>query len=96
MDLNEKKPYTAQWIKDNKDQFIDFDDDKKRNILGEMMYKKVSTQSGVDPNKVSKITGMLIDLEILELDEIIEMLLNEEFLMDRIEEALEIINENNE
>jgi hypothetical protein len=50
----------------------------------------------VDPNKVSKITGMLIDLEILELDEIIEMLLNEEFLMDRIEEALEIINENNE
>ena len=39
---------------------------------------------------------MLIDLEILELDEIIEMLMNQEFLMDRIEEALEIINENNE
>lgn len=60
------------------------------------MYKKVSHQSQIDSSKVSKITGMLIDLDILELDEIIEMLMDEEFLMDRIEEALEIINENNE
>lgn len=37
---------------------------------------------------------MLIDLEILELEEILEMLMNEEFLQDRIDEALEIINEN--
>ena len=39
---------------------------------------------------------MLIDLEILELEEILEMLMNEDFLRDRIGEALEIINENDE
>lgn len=50
----------------------------------------------IDHSQVSKITGMLIDLEILELDEILEMLINEEFLKERINEALEIINENDE
>lgn len=34
--------YTPLWIRDNKDTFNDYDEDKKRNILGEMMYKKVS------------------------------------------------------
>lgn len=38
---------------------------------------------------------MLIDLEILELDEIIEMLTNDEILNDRINEAIEVINDAN-
>lgn len=60
------------------------------------MYKKVSMIDDIDQSQVSKITGMLIDLEILELEEILEMLMNEEFLKDRIVEAMEIINENDE
>lgn len=39
---------------------------------------------------------MLIDLDILELEEIIEMLSNDEILKERINEAIEVINESNE
>lgn len=74
---------------------MDFDEEKKRNLLGEMMYKKVNSMN-IDPTKVSKVTGMLIDLEILEIDEIVEMLTNDEVLSDRINEAIEVINESNE
>ena len=92
----QKDQYSPQWIKENKEEFEDFDEDKKRNVLGEMMYKKVSMVNDIDPTQISKITGMLIDLEILDLEEILEMLMNEEFLRDRISEAMEIINENDE
>jgi len=60
------------------------------------MYKKVSMVDDIDKEHISKVTGMLIDLEILDLEEILEMLINDEFLKDRIVEAMEIINENDE
>ena len=41
------------------------------------MYKKVDAIQNIDQDKVSKVTGMLIDTEILELDEIIELLVND-------------------
>lgn len=50
-----------------------FDSDKKRNILGELMFNRISSEN-ISNEYVSKITGMLIDLDILELDEILEML----------------------
>lgn len=56
------------------------------------MYPKV-LQKCSDQGKVSKITGMLIDLEILELEEIIDILNNEDALEERINEALEVIDE---
>lgn len=88
-------PITPQWLKENQAEFMELDEERKRNLLGEMMYKKVNSQN-IDANKVSKVTGMLIDLEILEIDEIVEMLTNDEVLVDRINEAIEVINESNE
>lgn len=44
----QKEQYNAQWIKENKEIFSDFDEDKKRNVLGEMMYKKVSLIDDID------------------------------------------------
>ncbi len=38
-----------------------------------------------------KITGMIIDLEIFEVDEIVELLGNEEELMNRVKEAEDLI-----
>jgi len=57
------------------------------------MFKKVSQQEEIEDSKVSKITGMLIDLEILEIEEIILMLTNPENLTVRVKEALEVIQE---
>lgn len=56
------------------------------------MYPKILNKN-MDPSKVSKITGMLIDLDILELEEIIDILQNEASLKERIKEALEVIDE---
>ena len=57
------------------------------------MYKKVISLNMMEVQKVSKVTGMLIDLEILDLDEIIEILENKESLVGRVKEALEVIIE---
>ena len=57
------------------------------------MFEKVNNQENIDKSKVSKITGMLIDLEILEIDEIIEVLMNPISLSERVKEALEVIED---
>jgi len=52
--------------------FIKLDKDKQRNILGELLFPKIKAAAGdaIAP----KITGMLIDLDVLEISEIIEFL----------------------
>ena len=56
------------------------------------MYTQV-TQLNIQSELISKVTGMLIDLEILELDEIIEMLSDNNILQERINEAVDILLE---
>ena len=51
------------------------------------MYEKVQNSGLTETNQVSKITGMLIDLEILEFEEILDILENEDSLHERINEA---------
>ena len=92
---NERKEpqYDVNWLKHNKKEFMAFDTDKQRNILGELMFAKIQNTKLVAPDNVSKVTGMLIDLEILDYEEIIDMLENSESLSERINEALEVIND---
>jgi RNA recognition motif-containing protein len=90
---NTDNAYDVSWLRINQREFQDFSEEKKRNILGELMFNSVSKQGITDPAKISKITGMLIDLEILELEEILDMLENEDSLKERISEALDVIEE---
>ncbi len=73
--MNKNQVLDVDWLIAHKEEFMKFSEDKKRNVLGELMFKKVNAIEGIDSTKVSKITGMLIDLDILELEEIIEMIL---------------------
>lgn len=57
------------------------------------MYYRVAEKNTVDKSLVPKITGMLIDLEVLELADIIEILTKDKALEERIADALEIIND---
>lgn len=41
-------PITPQWLKENHSEFMDYNEEKRRNILGEMMYKKVTAQGTVE------------------------------------------------
>ena len=92
---NERKEpqYDVNWLKHNKKEFMNFDTDKQRNVLGELMFAKIQNTKLVSPDNVSKVTGMLIDLEILDYEEIIDMLENSDSLKERINEALEVIND---
>lgn len=92
---NERKEptYDTNWLKKNKTSFMDFEEEKRRNVLGELMFSKIQKTGTVNSENISKVTGMLIDLDILDYEEIIDMLENEESLKERIVEALEVIND---
>ncbi len=92
-EANKEIKYDIEWLSKNQDEFDSFDKEKKRVILGELMYKNVKAQPNISETQVGQITGMLIDLDILEITEVIEMLLNPEVLEERIKEAIEVIEE---
>jgi len=71
------------------DEFMRLDENKQRMILGEMLFPRVQQISG--GSLAPKITGMLIDLSVLEVSEILEFLENGELLVERVEEAMELI-----
>lgn len=67
--------------------------DEKRKILGNLMYYRIEGLGTVQTEIVPKITGMLIDLEVLELSEIIDILVNDESLKERVRDAIAVIGE---
>lgn len=94
-ELHIKEEYDLNWLINNKQTFEQFTDERKREILGENMFKEISTIEGIENDNISKVTGMLIDLEILTLEEILDLLQNKEDLMERVNEAIEIIKDDN-
>ena len=82
----------ANFLKENLNEFLKFDREKQRTLLGEIIFpiiKKLSTE-----DLAPKITGMLIDFEVFEVSEILEFVDNEELLNERVQEAIELINQN--
>lgn len=81
-----------QEIKGRHDEFRAVPDEVKQRIIGEIMYRKIFDKLK-DDTVCPKITGMLIDFDVLELDEILDMLQDDSSLEERIKEAQEILNE---
>ena len=70
-----------------------------RPILGEPLYKQVPRfMTLTDPgNKLAaKITGMLIDFDVFEVEEIFKMIDDESVLAERVQEAEELIRTNSD
>lgn len=90
----------THFLKEHKDEFMKLPEDQKKHVLGSIMYKRISGFE-FDPSKqvnkelFPKITGMLIDLEVLDFEEILEIFLENKSLGDRIYEAVDVINESN-
>jgi len=80
------------WLKANMEEFEAIDDNEKKNILGNLMYPLVEKEVD-EADHVPKITGMLIDLEVLAVNEIIEILEADEYRSGRIQEAVAIIRD---
>ena len=79
----------ANWIRNNVDEYNAMSAENQRQIIGRMMYKQVAPL--VPAIYVPLVTGMLIDLEIFELDEILEILEDKSLLRDRMSEALDLL-----
>jgi polyadenylate-binding protein len=76
-------------LKTKLNEFLGQSQDKQRQILGELLFPKVRART--TEVMAPKITGMLIDLSVLEVAEILEFLEDESLLNERIQEAKELI-----
>ena len=85
---------SAMNLRKNKDQFMSMSAEEQKNTLGTLMYQRIKTIFKKE-DMIPKITGMLIDMEVLEFDEIMEIIEDEALLKERIDEAIEVIEENN-
>lgn len=78
------------WILSNRKEFDTFTPDRVKKTLGSILYPLVLKQVN-NQELTAKVTGMLIDLEVLTPQEIIEMITNPTELRERIDEALGLI-----
>ena len=84
-------PVSVQSIKDRMNDFMSIEPEKQRNILGEILFPKVMGMAGSE--LAPKITGMLVDFDVLTIQDIIELLEDPAILQERIEEARELIQQ---
>ena len=76
-------------LRDNMQEFLKLDQNKQRETLGNMLFPRIKKYA--DDEMAPKITGMLIDFSVFEVQDIVEFLENEESLKEKIEEARELI-----
>ena len=82
----------CKFIQDNKDSFIKLSEVERSQMLGDLMYALLSRKN-FDEETKGNMTSMFIDPEVLSLDEIINMLVDDDVLNERIEEANEILQD---
>jgi len=90
----DEEVFNLEYLKSHKSEFLGYDKERQNNILGNLMYHKVMESGLSNKDLAPKITGMLIDMDILDLTEIIEIMENKESLNERVNEALDVINTN--
>lgn len=85
---------TPKLLKERVVEFKKFDQDKQRTILGELLFPLVQTKVSKE-DFAPKVTGMLIDFTVFDIDDIIEFLDDEKILQERVREAEELIVQGN-
>jgi len=78
------------WVLANRNEFNKFTDERKKKTLGSILYPLIEKEVK-NENLTPKVTGMLIDLDVLTPDEIIETITNPVELKERIKEAVDLI-----
>ena len=75
------------WLSTSKSCFLQKNVEFKRNFLGNLMFERVIS-SGVDQNIAPRITGMLIDFEVMTVNDIQTILLDDRIYYQYLGEAL--------
>ena len=84
-----------QLIRANMDKFLSLPQENQRSQLGELIMPQVSRYCDDEfKGEAAKITGMLIDFSVFQVDDILDMLENPAELMERIKEAQNLLQSN--
>ena len=75
-------------------ELLNLDKKEQRKVLGALLFPTVLEIVGSE--RTPKVTGMLIDLSVLEVTEVLEFLENPKLLQERIDEAIELIQDGEE
>ena len=89
--LEDEKEITLMKIKAKLEEFKSLDNQTQRNMLGELLFPMVKELVD-EPSLAPKVTGMLIDFDVFEIQEILDFIENEEELKERVKEAVELIS----
>jgi len=88
----QQSPPTTQAIRQNMDDFLGAPQEIQRSTLGEMILPQVQKYCDQEFKKdAAKITGMLIDFTVFQVDDILDMLENPTELLERIKEAQNLL-----
>lgn len=83
---------SAQTIRENIDKFKEASVDVQRSTLGEMIMPEVVKFCDEEfKSSAAKITGMLIDFTVFQVEDILDMLDNPSDLIERISEAQNLL-----
>ena len=74
-------------------KFLSFSQEKQTEKLGYLLFPLVQKHVSVEEN-APKVTGMMIDLTVFEVSDIIECLDNEKIMLERVQEAESLIFQN--
>lgn len=88
-------PKDATYIRSHLTEFEKLELEKKREILGEMVYPLVRQHTKLKEEAIPKITGMLIDFEVFEVEEILDFIQFDESLLEKLREAEDMLVSSN-
>lgn len=88
------KKMTLETIEANLQNFKALKQDEQRNVLGELLYPHVLNTVGRE--FAPKITGMLVDFDVMTVEEILDAIKDQDVLKQRVAEAKEALTEANE
>lgn len=85
------KKMTVETIEANLKNFKNLKQEEQRNILGELLYPNVLIAVGRE--LAPKVTGMLVDFDVMTIEEILDAIKDAEILKQRVAEAKEALDE---
>lgn len=81
---------TIATLKAQLGKFKQMNQDRQRTILGELLYPLIA-KVVKQPDSAPKVTGMLIDFTVFDVDDIVDFLENTETLEEKVREAEELM-----
>lgn len=88
-------PPDVNWIMNNREQFEKWDARQQEQTLTQLLYPMV-LNLGLNSELANKVTAIIVDSEIYKLEEILDLFIYPQELKTRVDEAVQLVDTNNE